>query len=175
MEVSIPIFMFGIKDNNFKENADMVKKHIAIEIILNMLIGKSSKLYAKLYERGLLFAPPDSEYEFSKQFAHILISGQSPDPKKIYDLMIQEIENMKNNEINTNHFQRIKNKIYGDYAVEYNNVANIGRMFAADYAKGINSFDYMEKFDEIDENYLKKILKNVFKKENIGISIIKGK
>ena len=64
---------------------------------------------------------------------------------------------------------------YGDYAVEYNNVSDIGRMFASDYIKGINSFEYMNKFDEIDTNYLKQILQQVFSENNMIMSVIKGK
>ena len=48
-------------------------------------------------------------------------------------------------------------------------------MFASDYIKGINSFEYMNKFDEIDTNYLKQILQQVFSENNMIMSVIKGK
>ena len=65
MEVSSPIFMIGIKDK-LPNSEEIVKKHIAIQIILNMLIGKSSNLYKDLYNSGDLLAEPDLDYEFSK-------------------------------------------------------------------------------------------------------------
>ena len=173
MEVNVPIFMIGIKDNI--NNEDIVKKHIGIEIILNMLIGKSSKLYSKLYKEGIIIAPPEIDYEFSSQYAHILISGQSIAPKKVYEEIGKEIERMKEKDIDTVEFERIKKKIYGDYAIEYNNVSNIGRMFVSDFVKGINSFEYMEKFNEIDKTYIKELLLQVFNEKKIILSIIKGK
>ena len=49
MELSNPLFLIAYKDNvENKEN--FVKRHIAIEILLNMIIGKSSELYKRLYE-----------------------------------------------------------------------------------------------------------------------------
>lgn len=51
MDVINPIFAIGFKDK-VAEKKDLVKKHIAIEIILYMLLGKSSKTYKKLYENG---------------------------------------------------------------------------------------------------------------------------
>ena len=87
----------------------------------------------------------------------------------------EEIENYKNNELNIDHFERIKKKIYGDYAVEYNNVADIGRMFTSDYIKGINSFEYMDKFEEIDAEYAKQVLKEIFTEDKMIMSVIKGK
>ena len=48
-------------------------------------------------------------------------------------------------------------------------------MFAADYVKGINSFDYIDKFNEVDEKYAQEILNEVFKEENMALSVVKGK
>ena len=173
MEVSVPIFMIGIKDDITTD--DIVKKHIGIEIILNMLIGKSSKLYSKLYKEGMLMSPPDIDYEFSSQYAHVLISGQSTNSKKVYEEILKEIEKMKQKEIDAKEFERIKKKIYGDYAIEYNNVSNIGRMFVSDFVKGINSFEYMEKFEQIDRDYIKKLLNCIFDEKKTVLSIVKGK
>ena len=72
-------------------------------------------------------------------------------------------------------FERKKKKLNGDYDVEYNEVANIGRMLAADYVKGINSFEYMDKFEEIDAEYAKQVLKEIFTEDKMIMSVIKGK
>ena len=147
MEVSTPIFMIGYKDTQLDttDTQNIVKKHIAIEILLNMMIGKSSDLYQELYQEGIVLSQPDIDYEFSSQYAHILISGTSKDPKTLEEKLVATIQNMQKNGIDEEHFERMKRKIYGDYVVEYNSVAEIARMFLADSFKGINSFDYMQK------------------------------
>ena len=175
MEVSMPLFMIGFKDNIKDKYNEVVKRHIAIEIILNMLIGKSSNLYNELYKEGYLLSQPDLEYEFGNEYSHVLIGGQSKDPQKVYEKIAEKIQEMKNNDINVQEFNRIKKKIYGDYAVEYNNVADIGRMFTSDYIKGINSFEYMDKFEEIDAEYAKQVLKEIFTEDKMIMSVIKGK
>ena len=81
------------------------------------------------------------------------------------------IENGLDNE----HFTRIKKKIYGDYAIEYNSVADIARMFLADKMKGINSFDYIEEFNTVTKEYTESILKEVFIEKNEILSIINPK
>lgn len=171
MEVSTPIFMMGYKDvENSKE--DKIKKHIAIEILLNMIIGKSSKLYQKFYQEGLLLAKPDFDYEFNEQYAHILLSGTSKDPKKVEQGIIKTIEEMQQNGLEEEHFERVRRKIYGDYVIEYNSVADIARMFLADTMKGIQSFDYIEQFETVTKEYTENVLKNIFKQENKILSII---
>lgn len=174
MEVSVPIFMIGFKDT-LPDSEQIVKKHISIEIILNMLIGKSSELYKDLYSSGDLLAEPDLDYEFSKQYAHVLVSGQSKNPEKIYEKFKTEISDFKKNGLNDEDFERIKRKIYGDYVTEYNSVDEIARMFLADSFKGINSFDYIEKYNTVTKEYTEQILKEVFNEEKMVLSIIKPK
>ena len=176
MEVSNPIFLIGYKDEqNNADNRNIVKKHIAIEIILNMAIGKSSKLYKELYEEGIILGEPDFDYEFSNQYAHVIISGQSKNPKKIYESLTNQIKEFIEKGLEEEHFNRIKRKIYGDYAIEYNSVADIAKMFLADKMKGINSFDYMEEFNTVTKEYTEEILKEVFNEEREILSIVNPK
>ena len=175
MEVSMPIFVIGIKDvidNKNCTSSSIVKKHIAIEILLNMLIGKSSKLYKELYEAELITGEPYLDYEFSKQYAHVSITGQSNNPKKVLEKFEAEVKKMKENELDLAHFQRIKNMIYGNYVKEYDDVAEICRMFVGDYMKGINSFEYIEEYEQVTPEYTKQVLEEVFKEEKTVLSIV---
>ena len=172
MDVSQPLFVIGIKDT-LAETKERTKKQIAIEILLNMIIGKSSKLYKELYDEGLLFTVPGMDYEYAVGYAHILITGQSKNPDKVYEKFVQEISNMKENGIDANEFNRIKKRIYGTYVKEYNDVADIARMFLADYFKEINSFDYLEEITTINEQYVQQILKDVFDENKMINSVIK--
>ena len=171
MEVSVPIFMLGFKDIENKKE-ERVKKHIALEILLNMIIGKSSKLYAKFYKEGLLLSEPSLDYEFSNEYAHVLISGTSKDTKKIEQGILETIKQMKENGLDENHFERIRRKVYGDYVVEYNSVGDIARMFLADTIKGVQTFDYIEQFETVTKEYAEGILKSIFKEENEILSIV---
>ncbi len=176
MEVSTPIFAIGYKDiEGAEDKKEIVRKHIAIEILMNMIIGKSSKAYKELYEAGDLLSTPDLDYEFSDEYAHILISGQSKNPDKIQEKIEEVVDKYKKEGLEEDHFNRIKKKIYGDYVVEYNSVGEIARMFLADKMKGINSFDYIEEYNTVTKDYTEEVLKNVFKKENMVMSVVKCK
>ena len=172
MEVSKPIFMIGFKDKIEKENK--VQRHIAIEILMNMLIGKSSSLYQKLYKEGILLAEPDLDYEFTDYYAHVLISGQSKDAKKVQKELLKEIQRQKEN-LDEESFNRTKKKVYGDYVVEYNNIADISRMLLSDHFKGIQSFDYIEQFQTVTLEYTKQIMKEVFDEKKCIMSLIETK
>ena len=173
MEVSIPDFIIAYKDKIQKE--EMVKKHIAIEILLKLILGKSSNLYKNLYAEGLLQQELEIAYEFSDNYAHVLIGGQSVEPIKVRNYINEEFERIKRDGIIEEDFDRIKRMIYGEYIKEYNDVSNIARMFLSDYFKGINSFDYLEEIETVTKEYAYQVLKEVFLEEKQVISIVEPK
>ena len=170
MDVSMSLFTIGIKDK--VQEGEMVKKHLGIEVLLNMLLGSSSKLYKNMHDEGILNNEPGIEYEFSKTYAHVLISGQSENPLEVQNRIKNEIENFKNNGINEEDFNRIKRKLYGAYIKEYDDVTNIARMIISDKMKGIDSFDYLEEIDCINVEYIKDILDTVFDTAKMVLSIV---
>ena len=173
MEVSRPLFAIGIKDIPAEEK-EKVKKHISIEILLNILIGASSELYKKLYDIGNCYSVPSIEYDFDKKYAHILITGQSNEPDKLYKMFKEQVEKTIELGINKEDFNRIRKMIYGEYVKEYNDVTDIARMFLSDYFKGINSFDYLEEINTINVEYLNQMLKDVFNEKNMILSVVKS-
>ena len=173
MEVSIPLFTLGIKCLPPKQK-EKVKTHIAIDILLNMIVGESSKLYQDLYKNGVLLNMPSFEYEFTDEYAHILISGVSRDTNQFFEKFNQEVQNYINKGINKEDFERTKKMIYGEYIKEYNDVSNIARMFLTDFMKGINSFDYIEEITTLDLEYVKQVLIDNFKKDKMVYSVVKN-
>ena len=172
MDVSEPLFTIGIKDKVAIEK-ERVKKHLAIEILLNIIMGKSSSLYQKLYNDGILYSVPSFDYEFSRDYAHVLITGQSKEPEKVYEELKKAVKDLKQNGIDKEEFTRIKKMLYGAYIREYDEPGDIARMFLADFFKGINSFEYLEEITTINEKYVEQILKETFDDKKMIISVIK--
>ena len=172
MDVSEPLFTIGIKDKVASEK-EKVKKHLAIEILLNMIIGKSSKLYQDLYNKGIMFVAPGTDYEFSRDYAHILITGQSKYPEQVYDVFKSVVNELKKNGIEKKEFERMKKMLYGSFIKEYDEPSDVARMFLADFFKGINSFEYLEEITIINEQYVEQILKEIFVEDKMVLSVIK--
>ena len=137
-------------------------------------MGRSSKLYKELYDEGIIYAGASMDYEFSKTYAHVLITGQSSKPEEVYKRIREEIKSLKQNGIDEKLFNRSKKMLYGMYVKEYDDTADIARMFLADYFKGINSFEYLEEIEGINVDYLTQVLNDVFKEEKMVLSIVES-
>ena len=171
MNVSQPIFVIGIKENS--EEQINAKKVLTVEIILEILLGKSSELYKKLYENKDLIVPLDYDYEFSQSYSHFIISSQAKEPKKIFEEIKKQVKKYIESGIHEEEFERIKKKIYGEYVMQYNDIDVISRNLLADHFKGIKPFEYIEEFKSLNINYANEILRKMFKEENMVISIVK--
>lgn len=172
MEVSMPLFILGYKDSNRADEEEIVKRHVAIEILLELIAGKSSKLYQKLYEEGLLISELELDYDFEDKYAHITIGGQSKDPDEVIRQIKIKISEYIKNGINQNDYERIKKMLHGEYIKQFNDVGKIAHMYVSDFFKGINSLDYLTAYESADISYTEKILSEVFDEERSVISII---
>ena len=172
MEISMPIFMVAYKDKMSEK--DCVKKDLALEILSNLLIGKSSKLYKRLYEEGLILGDLGFDYEYARNYAHFFIQGQSINPEKVIEEIKNEIDFFLNRGILEEDFERIKKTVYGEYVKDYNDVSTIGNAVISNYFKGINVFEFFEEFETLSKEYVEEVLKNVFREDKKVISIVKG-
>ena len=173
MDVNIPIFMLGIKCKkinsiNILDNSiEQIRKHIAVDIILDIILGSGSKLYNELYDEGLIFSEFSSMYEYARDYSHILIQSQSYEYEKVVDRMKKQFEEFKNTGFNDVDFNRSKRKNYGMYVREFEDVESIGNNFVDSFFKGINPFDFIEESKNIDKEYVEKILKEDFKEDSM--------
>ena len=172
MEISTPIFLVGYKDRIVQGN--VVKKYLALQLLLEIIMGNSSKLYKRLYEEGLISSEFGFDYEFARDYAHCIIQGTSNNPEKVIEELKNEIEFFKNQGINEVDFERQKKKLYGEFVKEYNDVASIGHIVISDYFKDINAFLYFEEFDCLDKSDVEEVLNTVFNEDKKVISIVKN-
>lgn len=174
MDISLPIFTIGYKVNPVEK--EKVKRNLAIEILLEILFGQSSKCYKELYQNGLIFENLWTSFEWSKEeYAHVLIQGKTVDKKKVKKIIEEKIEKLKQDGIDENAFERAKRKIYGIYVREFNEVSTTATLFVTNYFKQINPFDYIEKYKTLSKEYVEEILREVFNQEKMVESCINPK
>ena len=182
MDVSIPMAVLGFRDKNFinvceagykNENIDLVKRSVAIQILLSIIAGESSDTYDELYNMGAIIEPISIDYTFEEDYAYSSFAFESNQTTKVVERIKQEIVKLKDNGIKDEVFQRTKKRLYGEYAKLFNDATNIARIFTSDYFKGINSFRYIDAYQTIDKEYVQNVLNEHFDFENMAISIVK--
>ncbi|PAB58818.1 EF-P 5-aminopentanol modification-associated protein YfmH [Anaeromicrobium sediminis] len=176
LDVSIPLFNVCFKDSRVgTDGKELLKKEISTKILLDMLFGKSSELYSKLYEEGLINDSFEADYTGDIDYGHSMVGGESKDPKLVKDKIMEHVEKIKKEGLCEKSFERVKKKLLGKHLSSYNSVDNIATTFIAYKFKNMNIFDYVEVLDGIDFNHVNERFKDHIKEETSALSIVSPK
>ncbi|KXG75920.1 EF-P 5-aminopentanol modification-associated protein YfmH [Thermotalea metallivorans] len=160
LAVSIPLLNIAFKDNkNGLRGRELLTKDIATKILLEMLFGRSSDLYMKLYEEGLINDTFEHEYTGEIDYGYSMLGGESKNPRKVLDRILDYMQEMKQKGLQKEDFERVKKKQIGQHVSYYNSIEFIANTFVPFYFKGIHLFDYIEvlkeiQFDTVQERFL---------------------
>lgn len=184
MDVNLPIVMFGFKDNFNKErlesgyekdNIEVVKYDVALQIALELIAGKSTKLYEDLYSEGIVTREFGIGFSYEEDYAYTAFDNESNDYNEVIKRVLDRINDLKENGINEEDFERAKKMLYGNFVKGFNDVSRIATMVVSDYFKGINSFDYVESYKQIDKKYVEDAIRKHFDLDKMAVSIIEPK
>ncbi|TDL34991.1 insulinase family protein [Jeotgalibacillus sp. S-D1] len=145
MDVQVPKCMVGLKASNVELSGDdLLRRELAVNTALEVLFGRTSSHYTKLYEEGLI---DDSfTFDFSQEygFGFALIGGNTREPDKLSQT-IQTIlaKEAKNSSITEEQLNSVKKKNIGGFLRSLNSPEFIANQFTR-YA-----FNEMDLFDAV--------------------------
>lgn len=171
LAVAMPQFNMGIKDNSCVSGYDLLKRKVALEIILSMLMGRSSLLYNQLYNEGLINQSFGSEASLEGAFGYTAWGGQSKDPKKVSERIIETINQVHKNGLDKKSFERIKKAHEGRFIGNLNSPENISHEFIPLYFNGAYFFELTKVYEELTIDDAQEIFKDHFSMEP-ALSII---
>jgi len=162
LAVAMPQFNMGIKDNSRVSGYDLLKRKVALEIILTVLLGKSSVLYNQLYDEGLINQSFGSDVTLEGSFGYTLWGGQSKDPQKVADRIIAAIEQVQKDGLDRKSFERIKKAHEGRFIASLNSPENISHEFIPLYFNCACFFDHSRVYEELTFDEVEEIFRDHF-------------
>ena len=97
MAVSSPIFTMGAKAAPFKNGPDVLKQELTGALALEILTGRSSPFYRRLYDAGLINSGFSAAYEYTAGVAYAMAGGESSDPQAVFEQFKQELAQVAEN------------------------------------------------------------------------------
>jgi predicted Zn-dependent peptidase len=174
-QINLPVFEMGIKTNSIGTDIEMeMKRSVAIKLVMKELFDTGSEVFEKLFSEGLINDSFEYDSSLDQRYGHIVIGGESANPKKVYDVLIKYIEQKKRMGLDDKIFAVNKNAFKGSYIRGLNSIKSIDSGFVHSYYKGMNMFDYFNVYDKIDIGFVNEVLQKEFNLERIALSIING-
>lgn len=144
LPVPTPLVQVGWKDVPAKGSGEaLVRQEIATSVLLDVIFGKSSPFFTRVYEKGLV-DDINYSYEAWPDYAFAILGAESPEPERLCDLVHEEIQRLLSDGIGRADFERIKKAALGRYVSLFDAFDLIGETQAHLYQVGLDVFSYGE-------------------------------
>ena len=173
LDVSVPTFMLGFKDTDTGYNGPaLLKKNIEFSFIMEVAFGKTSYIYNKLYNEGLIMGFLDYETECEKDYSFISVSGESNNPEQVREVVFEGLEKLKEEGIQAADFERLKKAFFGRFVKQFDNINAIAHGFLANTFNNVGLFDYINVIETVTLDDINRRLNHGFLKDLAVLSII---
>ncbi len=167
MEVSQPLFRLGFKDNNADGTLD---REVLGQIASNLFAGKTSELYEKLYNKGLINRSFHGNYQSFPAGGVLEFSGESSDPLLVSKIIKEELDNLN---ISDEELEITKNTFFGEIISAGDDFDSLCIIQVSAHFKGAKYDDFEKIYRKISKEDIYNFLSEI--KENNALSIIKPK
>lgn len=145
MPVAMPMFSVGIKDNSCPMTGkELGKKRAAYGILMDMMFSKSAPFYTRLMDEGLIDSGFSFAYEGHEVFGYAELSGNSEEPKRVFEEIKKEVEYYKKNGLDREAFERIKRANFAHLLRMFNSTDDIANEMVSAIFDGLDILDYPE-------------------------------
>ncbi len=173
MDIYMPQLCIGYKLNIVTES-EIVKRSLVCDIISDLYFSKITPFFEKEYEKGILSDVPTFGYEGTATFAHAILFASSTNIDKLKFDLCEYLEEIKQQDIDTEMFELIKKKKIGELIRRADNL-NIS--YRRIIESSLNSFDIYEDvkiLKDLNKEDIKQFL-NLLDVSKQVISIIREK
>ncbi|EJL29822.1 EF-P 5-aminopentanol modification-associated protein YfmH [Brevibacillus sp. BC25] len=175
LTVGLPKCLIGIKEkeNGLTKEA-LLKRELTTKLVLDIAFGTSSGVYERLYDSELITESFDFDYSSEQDYAYTIIGGDTPDPERLVETIKAEIEQLKQNGIAQDDFERAKRKKIGNFLRSLNSVEFIANQFTSFKFNGNDLFSVVPTLESITREDVEKRLKEHFLIEQMAVSIVRS-
>ncbi len=145
MDVAAPLFAIGIKCDPLPTGEERIQACAEQEIILQLVFGKSGEFYNRCYEEGLLGDRFSADYSSERSTAYIMLCGSTPQPDRLYELAMLEIQSRRDSFCTEEEFERAKKVCYASALDTFNSTEGTANALLGFVADGGDMLEYTEK------------------------------
>ena len=152
MEVSCPQFLTGFKCTPAEDGEGYMRQSLIGDMACDILLGDSSPLYLRLYDRGLINTSFGGAYEMMPGVAYLYAGGDSKDARAVTAEIQKEARRLLEEGIDEDFYQRVRRASFGSNLRGLNSFENIAVSLSEGYFHGYDPFRFPQVFDTITKD-----------------------
>ncbi|QQZ07884.1 EF-P 5-aminopentanol modification-associated protein YfmH [Heyndrickxia vini] len=171
MNVQTPKCLVGVKACDVNQTGEkMLKNELTINILLDILFGKSSENYFDLYNDGLIDETFSYDYTQEEGFGFSMVGGDTEKPDVLAEKLQKIMLDAKNGQhISEKALERTKKKKIGGFLRQLNSPDFIANQFTRYSFNEMNLFDVVPTLEKITFVDLQSAAEQFFKEDRFTV------
>ncbi len=175
LAVSEPVISVGFKDLFMVDGIsgeEMLRREIAMDLLLDVLFGRSEPLYQSLYQEGLIDDRFSAGYMAESTYGYTLVGGETGQPEKLYRRILDGIGALRETGITAEQFERHRRKQLGVYLRQFNTLEFIANNFLSYHFCGADFLSFPVLLSQINKAEIEALLAENLDEEHHAVSMI---
>jgi predicted Zn-dependent peptidase len=170
--VSMPLFMMGVRDDAVSSGMALLRRRTALSVAMDALAGRSSDLYSRLYEEGLINESFGTDVMMVPAFGFVSWGGQSPDPDKVAAVMNESVARLVADGLDAESFARVRRAHEGQFIRSLNSLELLARELVDNGFADTCHFDLADVYATLTLDEVNLVVRDVLGKPG-AISVIR--
>lgn len=150
LPVSLPKCLFGFKEASVPAGGkEALKMELASKLVLDSLLGPSSRLYQQMYDDGLISDQFGHEYNANTNYAFSVIGGDTKDPDALVERVSAALRQAAEQGLDPESFERSKRKKIGGFMRMMNSPEAMANEFTKYAFKDSSLFEVLEVYESV--------------------------
>ena len=169
MAVSAPLFYLGFKEPEVSHSPLSLA---GSRILLDLICGKSSPLYTRLLEAGLINDQFEAEYFGGPDYGIWLFGGESSDPKQVKEWIADEIVRLQTEGLDADLVEAVRRGTYGRLVADLDDPSDCAELILSHMVDGVAPLSELDALAEITLDELTRQMNARFDAKVCTLSVV---
>lgn len=175
LSVPMPKCLFGFKEAEVElSGRELLVRECETKLVLELMFGPSSDLYRKLYDEKLISDSFSHEFTAHTGYAFSVIGGDTPDPDRLVETVVSELDKVRQQGIAERDFERIRKKRIGMFLRMLNSLESIANEFTRHHFRDQDLFEVPNIYSQMTLEQINKRFNDHFRWPQMAVSIVKS-
>ena len=168
----MPQFLVGFKCPPAADGAALMRQDIIADIACDILLGDSSPLYQRLYDKGLINGSFGGGFDQLPGIAYLYAGGDSDAPETVVRAILDEAQRLAREGVDEAFYQQIRRASFGSTLRALNSFENIAVSVADGAFRDFDPFRFPEVYDSVTRADVETFLRESIVEERSALSIL---
>ncbi|MGQ0552022.1 MAG: EF-P 5-aminopentanol modification-associated protein YfmH [Planctomycetota bacterium] len=174
LAVARPRLLFGIKERELGGGGPAIaRREITTRILLDLLFGRSSAAYERLYAAGIIDETFSVWHGAEESFAFSTIGGDTDDPALLEAALREEFERARREGLDAAAFRRVRNRTLGSLLRSLDSPESVAWSLLSESFRGVAPLQELALLDAVSLADVQQRLEEHVRPQALAVAVVR--